>query len=134
MSRLNRHLSRLAAALLALGALLAPRLLCAQALYGSIVGTVADESGAPVPGATVVATNTGTSLKVEAVTDTEGSYTFRNLPPGVYELAISMQGFRELRQTNVRVSAGNPIRHDLKLEVGAMAETVNVVSESTILQ
>jgi hypothetical protein len=124
----------MALAVLAMAVALAPLSANAQALYGSIVGTVADESGAPVPGATVVATNTGTSLKVEAVTDAAGNYTFRNLPPGVYELAISMQGFRELRQTDVRVSAGNPIRHDLKLEVGAMAETVNVVSESTILQ
>jgi outer membrane receptor protein involved in Fe transport len=124
----------MALAVLAMAVALAPLPANAQALYGSIVGTVADESGAPVPGATVVATNTGTSLKVEAVTDASGSYNFRNLPPGMYELAISMQGFRELRQTDVRVSAGNPIRHDLKLEVGAMAETVNVVSESTILQ
>src|SRR5436309_901971 len=70
-------------------ALLAPATATAQALYGAIVGTVADSSGAPVPGATVVATNPETGLKREAVSDTEGSYTFRNLPPGTYDLAIS---------------------------------------------
>jgi len=120
-------------AVLAMAVALAPPA-TAQTLYGSIVGTVGDESGAPIPGATVVATNTGTGLKLEAVSAPDGTYSFRNVPPGVYELAISMQGFRELRKTDVRVSAGNPIRHDLKLEVGALAETVNVVSETTILQ
>ena len=124
----------MAAAILVIAAVLAPPPASAQALYGSIVGTVADESGAPVPRATVVATNPGTGLRLEAVTDESGSYTFRNVPPGVYELMITMQGFRELRQTDVRVSAGNPVRHDLELEVGAVAETVNVVSETAILQ
>jgi hypothetical protein len=123
-----------AAAIVAIVAALAPAPLSAQALYGSIVGAVADESGAPIPGAIVVATNTGTGLKLEAKTEEDGSYTFRNVPPGVYELAISMQGFRELRKTDVRVSAGNPVRHDLRLEVGALAETVNVVSETALLQ
>jgi hypothetical protein len=122
------------AAIVIAAALSAPAPASAQTLYGSIVGTVADESAAPIPGATVTATNTGTGLKVEAVTDADGSYAFRNLLPGVYELAVSLQGFKELRQTGIRVSAGNPIRYDLKLEVGALAEVVTVVGESTLLQ
>ena len=130
--------SRRAAIALALAALavilLAPPAAYAQALYGSIVGTVADSSGAPVPGATVTATNPGTGLKVDAVTEKEGNYTFRNLVPGTYDLAISMQGFRELRQTGIRVSAGNPIRVDLRLEVGTVTEAVTVTAESTLLQ
>lgn len=115
-------------------ALLAPSPVAAQALYGSIVGTVTDPSGAPVPGATVTATNTGTALKLEAVTDGTGNYTFRNLQPGDYDLAASLQGFRELRQTGVRVSAGNPVRFDLKLAVGAVTEALEVVAESTLLK
>ena len=63
-----------------------------------------------------------------------GTYTFRNLPPGIYDLSASLEGFRALNQTGLRVSAGNPVRVDLKLEVGALAETVNVVSETTLLQ
>ena len=106
----------------------------AQALYGSIVGTVEDSSRAPIPGATVTATNPGTGLKVDTVTEKEGNYTFRNLVPGTYDLAISMQGFRELRQNGIRVSAGNPIRVDLRLEVGALTEAVTVTAESTLLQ
>ena len=54
----------------------------AQALYGSIVGNVNDAQGATVPGVTITATNTGTGLEAETVTDADGAYTFRNLLPG----------------------------------------------------
>ncbi len=115
-------------------ALLVPLPAAGQALYGSITGTVSDPQGAPIPGATVTTTNTGTGLQLTAVTDHDGNYTFRNLPPGIYDLGAALQGFRELKQTGLRVSAGNPVRVELKLEVGALAEVVNVVSESTLLQ
>ena len=68
------------------------------------------------------------------MTDANGTYTFRNLLPGIYDLNAALEGFRALNQTGLRVSAGNPVRMDLKLEVGALAETVNVVSETTLLQ
>ncbi len=119
---------------LALALALAPPPVAAQALYGSIVGTVSDQQGAGIPGATVSATNTGTGLKVDTVTSGDGTYAFRNLLPGTYDLGASLPGFRELKQTGLRVSPGNPVRVELKLNVGALAETVNVVSETTLLQ
>src|SRR5687768_3244233 len=137
MTDLTRLPSRalVAMALVAIAALsLAPPPAVAQALYGSIVGTVADESGAAVPGVTVSATNTGTGTSVSAVTDADGNYAFRNLIPGVYDLTAAIQGFREIRQTGIPVTAGNPVRFDLKLQVGALAEAVNVVAETTLLQ
>jgi len=134
MAPLTRFTLKAALALAIVATLLAPLPASAQALYGSITGTVTDQQGAPIPGATVTAANTGTGLNVNAVTDANGSYTFRNLPPGVYDLSASLEGFRALNQTGLRVSAGNPVRVDLKLEVGALAETVNVVSETTLLQ
>ncbi len=124
-----------AALALAIGAsLLVPLPAAAQTLYGSIVGTVSDPQGAAIPGATVTATNSGTGHKVETVSDTDGNYAFRNLLPGTYTLGASLQGFRELNQTGLRVSANTGVRVDLKLEVGALAETVNVVSDTTLLQ
>jgi hypothetical protein len=134
MAPLTRFMLRAALALAIAAALLAPLPASAQTLYGSITGNVTDQQGAAIPGATVTATNTGTGLNVNAVTDANGSYTFRNLPPGIYDLNASLEGFRALNQTGLRVSAGNPVRVDLKLEVGALAETVNVVSETTLLQ
>ncbi len=106
----------------------------AQTLYGSVTGTVNDPQGAALPGVTVTAVNTGTGLKLEQVTDGTGSFTFRNLPPGTYDLTAALEGFKELKQTGLAVSAGNPIRVDLKLELGGITETVNVSAEAAIIQ
>jgi hypothetical protein len=84
--------------LLAFGTALAPAL-NAQVLYGSIVGNVSDPQGAILPGVTVAITNTGTGLKLDTVTDDTGNYVFRNLLPGSYDLTVSLQGFKEMRQT-----------------------------------
>lgn len=118
----------------AAAAALMPAAAAAQTLYGSVVGTVSDPQKAVLPGVVVTATNPGTGLKLEAVTDANGNYTFRNLPPGTYNLAATIEGFKETKQTGLRVTAGNPIRIDLTLELGALSETVNVVAETTLLQ
>jgi uncharacterized surface anchored protein len=56
----------------------------AQALYGTVAGTVVDDSGAAIPGATVTVVNQGTGLEVSGVTDETGAYAIRNLQPGTY--------------------------------------------------
>ncbi len=134
MAGLTRCSSKAAIMVAIAAAMLAPVGSSAQALYGSIVGTVVDPSGLAIPGATVIATNPSTGAALEAVSDETGSYTFHNLLPGVYNLAVSLQGFREFRQTGVDVSAGNPVRRDIKLEVGALTEVVNVVSDAALLK
>ncbi|HEY7499541.1 MAG TPA: TonB-dependent receptor [Vicinamibacterales bacterium] len=113
---------------------LAVRPASAQVLYGSIVGNVTDAQGAIAPGATLTATNAGTGLKVETVTDSDGAYTFRNLLPGTYDLTAMLSGFREHQQKGIQVSAGNPVRINVVLAVGAVTEVVQVVSEATPLQ
>ena len=60
---------------------LIPQPAAAQALYGSLTGTVTDQQKAAMPGVTVTATNTGTTQSVETVTDEAGNYTFRNMRP-----------------------------------------------------
>ncbi|HOQ59781.1 MAG TPA: carboxypeptidase-like regulatory domain-containing protein, partial [Vicinamibacterales bacterium] len=85
-----RLFAKSAAAMLLIAAaaalVLAPVPAAAQALYGSITGTVSDPQKAAMPGVTVTATNTGTNIATETVTDAEGNYTFRNLPPGTYDV------------------------------------------------
>ena len=66
----------------------------AQVLYGSVVGTVTDQSGAVVPKAHIVITNTATGVKRETVADDTGHYSIPDVPPGVYDLAVSASGFR----------------------------------------
>ena len=106
----------------------------AQVLYGSIVGNVADPQGSFVPGVTIVATNTGTGAKVETVTDQNGAYTLRNLLPGVYDVSASLTGFREHQEKGVNVTAGNPVRVNVTLAIGALTEVVQVTSEKTLIQ
>jgi hypothetical protein len=122
------------AAITTIAAALAAPPVSAQSLYGAVVGTVADPSGAPVPGATVTALNTDTGLELDTRSGTDGTFAFRNLPPGVYDVRSSLQGFKDMRKTGIRVVAGNPLRIELELEVGTVAEAVTVTAESTLLQ
>ena len=129
------HFSRntaLVAAIVAVLATLTARPVSAQSLYGALVGTVADQTGVPLPGATVTALNSGTGLELQTETDTDGTFAFRNLQPGVYDVRSSLQGFKEMRKTGVRVVAGNPHRIDFALEVGMVTEAVTVTAKSTL--
>jgi hypothetical protein len=106
----------------------------AQVLYGSVVGTVKDTSGATIPGATVTITNKSTSFTRDATTSDDGGFSIVNVLPGSYDLKVSLQGFREYVNTNVPVSAGNISRVEVSLEVGQLSETVTVASPVELLQ
>src|SRR5690349_6712451 len=90
-------------ALLLFGVLLsssAPRA-SAQVLYGSIVGTVTDQTGAVVPQAEVKATNPATGETRAASTDGQGRFTIGNVVPGVYEVQVTANGFRQAAASGV---------------------------------
>jgi outer membrane receptor protein involved in Fe transport len=106
----------------------------AQVLYGSIVGNVKDAQGAAIPAASVTITNKETNLKRETVSNENGEYTIPNILPGQYDVVISLTGFREAKQTGVPVTAGQISRVDVKLEIGALSETVTVASDVQLLQ
>lgn len=106
----------------------------AQALYGSVVGSVSDPQGAVLPGVSVTITNTGTGLKLETTTDDTGSYVFRNLLPGTYDVAYSLKGFKALQQSGLIVTAGNPKRADASLQIGGASESVTVTADAATLK
>ena len=101
----------------------------AQTLYGSVVGLAKDAQGAVLPGATVTLVNSGTGLKRDTVTDAQGGYNFVNVLAGTYDVRVAMSGFRESVRTGVPVSVGQISRVDMTLEIGAMNETVSVMSD-----
>jgi carboxypeptidase family protein/TonB-dependent receptor-like protein len=105
----------------------------AQALYGSIVGNVTDPQGGVLHGVSVTITNTGTGLRLETTTDDTGSYIFRNLLPGTYDMTLSFRGFKETRQSGIVVTAGNPKRIDAALQIGGAQESVTVSAEAATL-
>ena len=123
----------LAIALAAAVALL-PANASAQALYGTIAGTVTDDSGASIPGATVTVLNQGTGLEVSGVTDETGAFTIRNLQPGTYTVKASLQGFKEYVQTGLPVGQNETSQVQAKLEVGALTESVTVTTEAALLK
>src|SRR5215467_11305950 len=130
---MRHYLTRLAlTALLAAGAIAGTAK--AQALYGSIVGNVTDPQGGVLQGVSVTITNTGTGLKLEATTDDTGTYVFRNLLPGTYNMTLSHSGFKEMQQSDITVTAGNPKRVDAALQIGAAQETVTVTAEAATLR
>ena len=114
--------------------LMLPAVSDAQQLYGSVTGTVKDESGAAIPGATVAIVSDGTALERTTVSNETGTYSFTNVQAGTYAVKVSLQGFKEFVETGVPVSVNTVSRVDVTLAVGALNEMVTVVSESQLLQ
>ncbi|HET8549271.1 MAG TPA: TonB-dependent receptor, partial [Bryobacteraceae bacterium] len=106
----------------------------AQVLYGSIVGTVEDPSGAVVPNATVtiVSTETGATREVQA--DSSGRYSIPNVLPGRYDMTVKATGFRSVQRSGLDVSINQVTREDIKLEVGQITETISVQASAVQLQ
>src|SRR2546426_2650290 len=106
----------------------------AQVLYGSVVGTVTDQSGAGVPKAHAVVTNRATGVAREADADDNGHYTITDVAPGNYDLKVTASGFKPLTQTNLMVAANTVANVDVNLQVGAMSEQVTVEASVVNLQ
>jgi hypothetical protein len=130
--RRTRSATRLGLALAAM--LLLPALCLAQAVKGTLLGTVTDTTGAGVPGATVTVTEVQTGLSRSATTNASGNYVFSNLKDGVYRVEAEISGFRKTVHENVKVDVNTTVRVDLALQVGNLAEAVTVVQEAPPLQ
>jgi hypothetical protein len=106
----------------------------AQVLYGSLVGSVSDESGAVLPGATVRITNPGTGETRETTTNDAGTFSFPDLPSSKYEVAISKEGFKTSTTRGVVVSVDRVARFDTSLHIGQVSQTVEVTTQAPVLQ
>ena len=76
-----------------------------QAVYGSILGTITDPSGAAVAGAKVTVTSVGKGTSVETTTNADGNYSVSHLIPDVYNVKAEAPGFKSFQTANVLVSA-----------------------------
>jgi hypothetical protein len=106
----------------------------AQTLYGSIVGTVTDQSGAVVPNAQVKAVNPATGETRETTADEAGRFSIGNVVPGNYDLKVSAPGFRLSTKTGVAATVNTVVRADVQLELGSATQEITVASASTPLQ
>jgi hypothetical protein len=111
-----------------------PSVLAAQAVTGTILGTVTDESGAMLPGATVTLTHTETGRARVVVADSAGQFTVPSLPTGTYTLSAELAGFKSVSIPDIRLGVDQHLRFTVKLEVGAVAETITVTGISPLVQ
>ncbi|HEX7087602.1 MAG TPA: TonB-dependent receptor [Vicinamibacterales bacterium] len=106
----------------------------AQAVYGSISGTVVDESGAVLPGVTITITSLERKTVDTVVTNEAGFFLRERLLPGTYEVKAELASFKTaiVPEVVVRVDTQTPL--SFRLEVGAIAETVEVTGGSPLLK
>ena len=106
----------------------------AQVLYGSVVGTVTDQSGAVIPGATVEITNTETQQARSVQTGDSGQFSVPNVLPGTYDVKFTAAGFQTYTQTGLRVAANTVARADAAMKIGQVTEQVTVEAAALALQ
>ncbi len=102
----------------------------AQERFGGIAGIVTDSSQAPVPGATITATNKQTGAQKVAVTGTDGTYRISDLDPGRYTVTVELQGFQKVQADDVLVLLGKTADFPASLKVGGVTEVVTVTSDT----
>ena len=100
----------------------------AQERFGSVTGTVSDESGGVLPGTTVALTNRATSRSVRLATDRAGTYRVIDLEPGRYSVRFELAGFARSEVPDITVILGKAMEIDATLKVGSLSEAVQVTA------
>jgi hypothetical protein len=104
----------------------------AQETTGTLTGRVVDSQGLAMPGVTVTAT--GPQGSKSATSDSDGRFRISYLTPGAYDVQAELQGFKTVKQSNVTVGLGQTIElTGLRMEVGGLAETIEVQATSPII-
>ena len=104
-----------------------------QTITSTIVGQVNDPTGAGVPEAKVTAKNAETGIPTEGATDSSGVYSIPQLQPGIYDVTVAKTGFVTHALTGIRVLSSQTVRVDVKLDLGAMQQTVSVLGTAALI-
>jgi hypothetical protein len=127
-----RNLGMWAAAVVLAG-LSSALLLQAQRYLGGLSGTVADQTGAIVPGAQVIAVSDSTRFTTQVSTTTDGTFSMPSLSPGTYTVSVTANGFKSEKRVNVVLTAGQVVQLDFKLSPGSVSQSIEVTSETASL-
>ena len=101
---------------------------------GAIVGRVNDSTGAAVPRASVSATNTGTGIARNAVTNGAGSYAFAELPPSTYDLRVQLSGFADAERKGLVLNTASTLTIDITLGLAGVIEVVQVTGDAPLVE
>jgi Carboxypeptidase regulatory-like domain/TonB-dependent Receptor Plug Domain len=134
MAQLPRSMMSVSVLALVLACLLVPRIALAQFDAATVLGAVADATGARVPGATVTLKNADTGIVSTTITDSEGNYQFLNVRIGTYSVRAELQGFSAAIAENITIVVNARQRVDLTMKVGDIGETVVVTGAARLLE
>ena len=101
---------------------------------GNFVGTVNDEEGNALPGATITAKNTLTGLTQSTITNAQGRYRLERLTRGLYEISASLPGFKTITKEQIELFSGGENRVDFKMEPGMIEEEVTVIGQTPMVE
>jgi hypothetical protein len=121
-----REINKVRGCLLALGMLAAVPAGFGQAVYGSIFGTVVDSSGAFIPGATIVVTDSAKGTSTTYTSNSNGEFTADHLLPDPYNIKITFTGFKAFQTLNLPVSADTSRKLEATMELGGADQVVEV--------
>jgi hypothetical protein len=102
----------------------------AQAIFGSLYGTVTDNTSAVVPGATVIVTDESKGTSVTTTTNASGEYVVQHLIPDTYDIKVSFAGFEQFETKGVQVLADTSPKVDAQLTIGVATQTVTVSADT----
>ncbi|HSL55582.1 MAG TPA: carboxypeptidase regulatory-like domain-containing protein [Pyrinomonadaceae bacterium] len=105
-----------------------------QGTASRVTGTVVDEKGSVVPGAIVTLTNEATQVSLTTNTGNGGTYVFDSIQAGKYTVSVEKQGFKKAVSVGNTANVNQPVTVDFTLEVGALAETVQILSSAEAVQ
>jgi Carboxypeptidase regulatory-like domain len=114
--------------------LLGPGSIYAQAVNATLLGTVTDVSGGVVPNAKVVATEMNTGVSRSTQTNESGNYSFPDMAPGQYQIAVEAQGFKKESRRGIELIVNSSTRIDVALQPGSVTETIEVTGAPPLLQ
>ena len=124
----SKRVALLLAVLFSVCALVPSGLFAQSASTGTVAGTVTDPSGGAIVGASVTLTDTATNIARADVTNENGRYFFANVVPSKYTVSVNKTGFRVSKLVDQVVTVGASLTLNLTLEVGSVAETVEVTA------
>ena len=105
----------------------------AQQGTSDLRGRVTDQQGAALPGATIVAKNEETGMFRDSISGPDGTFLLSAMSPGTYEISAELQGFRKNQVRGIRLEVGRTATVEVRLEVGALTESVTVVGASPVV-